>query len=158
MYLADKSGRFLAKSGEERWRTIEWLMWQMGGLGPMLGQTHHFLKYNRGKAPYAEERYATEARRLYGVLDKRLGAAGYLAGDYSIADMACWPWVRPWERYRQDLADFPRLARWFEAIGERPAVQRGIAVGAELTRQSAPPEEARKVLFGQTAANCSARS
>jgi len=128
MYLADKSGRFLAKSGEERWRTIEWLMWQMGGLGPMLGQTHHFLKYNRGKAPYAEERYATEARRLYGVLDKRLGAAGYLAGDYSIADMACWPWVSRFEWQEIDLAAFPNVKRWYVDIASRPAVQKGYHV------------------------------
>ncbi len=128
MYLADKSGRFLAKSGEERWRAIEWLMWQMGGLGPMLGQTHHFLKYNRGKAPYAEERYATEARRLYGVLDKRLGAAGYLAGDYSIADMACWPWISRFEWQEIDLAAYPNVKRWYVEIASRPAVQKGYHV------------------------------
>lgn len=128
MYLADKSGRFLAKSGEERWRAIEWLMWQMGGLGPMLGQVHHFVKYNRGKAPYAEERYAGEARRLYGVLDKRLGEAGYLAGDYSIADMACWPWISRFEWQEIDLAAYPNVKRWYVDIAARPAVQKGYHV------------------------------
>ena len=125
MYLADKSGRFLAKSGAVRYHTIEWLMWQMGGLGPMLGQVHHFVKYNRGKAPYAEERYSTEARRLYGVLDKRLGEAGYLAGDYSIADIASWPWISRFEWQEIDLAAYPNVKRWYLDIASRPAVQKG---------------------------------
>jgi GST-like protein len=158
LYLAEKSGRFLAQDTRGRYDTLQWLFWQMGGLGPMSGQAGHFLNYAPEQVPYAIDRYTREVNRLYGVMERRLQDRDYLAGAYSIADMACWPWVRPWERYRQNLADFPRLARWFEAIGERPAAQRGIAVGAELTGQSASPEEARKVLFGQTAANSSARS
>ncbi|MEZ5842850.1 MAG: glutathione S-transferase N-terminal domain-containing protein [Hyphomicrobiaceae bacterium] len=128
MYLAEKSGRFLPKSAEGRWRAIEWLMWQMGGLGPMLGQVHHFVKYNRGKAPYAEERYSNEARRLYGVLDKRLASAGYLAGEYSIADMACWPWVSRFEWQEVDLSGYPNVKRWYVDIASRPAVQKGYHV------------------------------
>ena len=130
MYLADKTGRFLARDGEERWRTVEWLMWQMGGLGPMLGQTHHFVKYNRGKAPYAEERYSTEARRLYGVLDRRLAeTGGYLSGgSYSIADMACWPWISRFEWQEIDMSAFANVKRWYEDIAARPAVQKGYHV------------------------------
>jgi GST-like protein len=158
LYLAEKTGRFLAQDPRGRYDTLQWLFWQMAGLGPMSGQAGHFLNYAAEKVPYAIDRYTSEVNRLYGVMERRLQDRDYLAGAYSIADMACWPWVRPWERYRQNLADFPRLARWFEAIGERPAVQRGIAVGAELNTRSAPPEEARKILFGQTAATCSAKS
>ena len=128
MYLAEKHGKFLDKSGENRWRTIEWLMWQMGGLGPMLGQAHHFLKYNRGKAPYAEERYGTEARPLYGVLNSRLATTAYLAGDYSIADIACWPWVSRFEWQEIDLATYPNVKRWYVDIASRPAVQKGYHV------------------------------
>jgi GST-like protein len=128
MYLAEKSGKFWPTSGEARWRTVEWLMWQMGGYGPMLGQVHHFVKYNKGKAPYAEERYSTEARRLYGVLDRRLAISEYVAGEYSIADMSIWPWTSRYEWQQIDLNEFPNVLRWYRAVGARPAVQRGYHV------------------------------
>jgi len=125
IYLAEKAGRLLPTEPAARYRTLEWLMWQMGGLGPMLGQAHHFLHFHPGKAPYAEERYHQEARRLYGVLDRRLADRDYLAGDYSIADIACWPWVSRFEWQGIDLADYPDVRRWYLAIAARPAVQRG---------------------------------
>jgi GST-like protein len=128
MYLADKTGKFWPRQGEERWRTVEWLMWQMGGVGPMLGQVHHFVKYNKGKAPYAEERYLAEAKRLYGVLDRRLGQTQYLAGDYGIADIATWPWISRFEWQTIDLNAFPNVLRWYKAIAARPAVQKGYHV------------------------------
>jgi GST-like protein len=128
MYLAEKAGRFWPKSGEAHWRTIEWLMWQMGGLGPMLGQVHHFVKFNRGKAPYAEERYSKEAHRLYGVLDRRLAVIEYVAGEYTIADMAIWPWISRFEYQEIDLNAYPNIARWYRQIAARPAVQKGYHV------------------------------
>lgn len=131
LYLAQKHDRFLV-TGDEYWRMVEWLMWQMGGLGPMLGQAHHFVKYNPGKAPYAEERYAKEAQRLYRVLNTRLEGRDYVAGEdagsYTIADMAMWPWVSRHEFHAVDLTDFPNVRRWYQAIGARPAVQRGYHV------------------------------
>ena len=127
IYLAEKHGRFL-DVGEGRLRVIEWLMWQMGGLGPFAGQVHHFLKFNPGKAPYAEERFEKENRRLYGVLDRRLAGRDFIAGEYSIADIACWPWVSRFEWQRIDLADFPNVKDWFVRIAERPAVQKGYHV------------------------------
>ena len=131
MYLADKSGQFCPKDGAGHWRVVEWLMWQMGGQGPMLGQVHHFVKFNQGKAPYAEERYSKEARRLYGVLDKRLAEVEYVAGDYSIADMAIWPWTSRFEWQGIDLDGFENVARWYKAIAARPAVQKGYNVPIE---------------------------
>ena len=128
----------------------EWLFWQMGGLGPMSGQAHHFRQYAPEKLPYAVDRYTNEVNRLYGVMNKRQEDREFLAGDYSIADMAAWPWVVPHERQGQDLNEFPKLKRWFETIKARPAVQRGFAVGKEL-RQPTMSEEAKKVLFGQRA-------
>jgi GST-like protein len=125
MYLADKTGKLMPKSGEAYWRTIEWLMWQMGGVGPMFGQVHHFIRYNKGKAPYAEERYLEEAKRLYRVLDGRLGAVEYLADAYSIADIATWPWVSRFEWQTIDLKQYPNVLRWYRAIAARPAVERG---------------------------------
>ena len=125
IYLADKTGKLLPKSGEGRYRTIEWLMWQMGGPGPMLGQVHHFVKYNKGKSAYAEERYSKEAQRLYGVLDRRLEGRDFVAGDYSIADIAIWPWISRFEWQEIDLAKFPNVKRWYTTIAARPAVQRG---------------------------------
>lgn len=125
LYLADSEDRFL---GDDRWQTTEWLMLQMGGVGPMLGQAHHFLKFNPGKAPYAEDRYRTEAARLYGVLDARLADREYLSGSYSIADMATWPWISRYEWQEMDLAAYPNLDRWYLAIADRPAVQRGYDV------------------------------
>jgi len=127
LYLAEKHGRFLPE-GEDRWRAVEWLMWQMGGAGPMLGQVHHFVKHNPGKAPYAEERFGAEARRLYGVLDARLTGRDHVAGEYSIADMAIWPWISRFEWQGVDLAGFPAVREWYTRIAERPAVRRGYDV------------------------------
>lgn len=131
LYLADKYGRFQCE-GAEYWRMVEWLMWQMGGLGPMLGQVHHFVKYNSGKSDYAEARYSTEARRLYGVLDRRLESRDFIAGtgrgEYSIADMACWPWISRFEWQDIDLNDFPNIRDWYLRIAERDAVQKGYNV------------------------------
>ncbi len=125
IYLAETYGKFLPKEAGPRAEVIEWLMWQMGGFGPMLGQAHHFLKYNSGKAPYAEERYGQEAQRLYKVLNERLEGRDFIAGAYSIADMACWPWVSRYEWQKVDLAQFPNVRRWYQEILSRPAVQRG---------------------------------
>jgi GSH-dependent disulfide-bond oxidoreductase len=128
MYLADKTGKFWPKDAKSRWQTTQWLMWQMGGVGPMLGQVHHFVKYNAGKAPYAEERYLKEAKRLYGVLDKQLAQSEYVAGDYSIADMSIWPWISRFEWQQMDLNQYPHVKRWYVAIAKRPAVQKGYDV------------------------------
>ncbi len=135
LYLAEREGRFL---GDNRWQTIEWLMLQMGGVGPMLGQAHHFLKFNPGKAPYAEARYKAEAERLYGVLDARLAERDYLSGSYSIADMATWPWISRFEWQQIDLAAFPNLLRWYLAIADRPAVQRGYDVPVHVNEIPRP--------------------
>jgi GST-like protein len=132
IYLADKTGKLMPKDGEGRYRVIEWLMWQMGGVGPMLGQVHHFVKYNKGKSAYAEERYSKEAQRLYGVLDRRLEGREFLAGDYSIADIATWPWISRFEWQEIDLAKFPNVKRWYTAIASRPAVQRGYKVPKDV--------------------------
>jgi GST-like protein len=128
IYLADKTGRFLPKQGEARYRVLEWLMWQMGAIGPFLGQAHHFLHYNKGKAPYAEERFRAEARRLYGVLDRRLEGRDFIAGDYSIADVATWPWIARFEWQEIDLNQFANVKRWYLSIAARPAVQKGYHV------------------------------
>ena len=122
LYLVDKTGDL---AGDDPWVTLEWLMLQMGGVGPMLGQANHFLHFNAGKSDYAEERYAAEARRLYAVLDRRLGELEYLSGSYSIADIATWPWISRWPWHRIDWALLPNLERWYRAIADRPAVQRG---------------------------------
>ncbi|MDK9720051.1 MAG: glutathione S-transferase N-terminal domain-containing protein [Rhodospirillales bacterium] len=129
IYLAEKSGKFLPKDERGRLLALQWLMFQMGGLGPMLGQTHHFLHFAPEKVPYAIERYKAEAKRLYGVLNKRLGEADFLAGDYSIADMAAYPWIAVHARQEIDLGEFPHVARWLSAVGSRPAVQKGMGVG-----------------------------
>ena len=131
MYLAEKTGQFWPQKGDAKWRTVEWLMWQMGGPGPMLGQVHHFVRFNQGKAPYAEERYLNEGKRLYGVLDRRLAEVEYVAGDYSIADMAIWPWISRFEWQTIDMNEFENVKRWYTAIAERPAVQRGYDVPVE---------------------------
>jgi GST-like protein len=132
LYLAEKHSRFIPEGSAHRWATIEWLMWQMGGLGPMLGQVHHFVKYNKGKSEYSEERYSNEGRRLYGVLDRRLEGRDYIAGEgrgeYSITDMACWPWISRFEWQEIDLADFPNVRDWYVRIADRPAVQTGYQV------------------------------
>jgi len=125
VYLAEKTGQLL---GDDRWVTLEWLMLQMASVGPMLGQVHHFVHFNPGKAPYAEERFRAEAERLYGVLDRQLEAHEYLAGSYSIADIATWPWISRYEWQRMDLGAYPHLLRWYLAIADRPAVQRGYDV------------------------------
>jgi len=128
IYLGDKTGRLLPNEGEARYRVLEWLMWQMGGAGPFLGQAHHFLHFNRGKAPYAEGRFRDEARRLYGVLDRRLGGHAFVAGDLSIADIAIWPWISRFAWQDIDLADFPNVKRWYVDIAARPSVQKGYQV------------------------------
>jgi len=125
LYLAEQHGRFW---GDDRWETVQWLMLQMGGVGPMLGQVHHFLRFNPGKAPYAEERFRSEGHRLYGVLDARLADRPFLAGSYSIADMATWPWISRWEWHDVDWNDYPNLQRWYLEIADRGAVQRGYDV------------------------------
>ena len=132
LYLADKYDRFMPKGESDRWAAIEWLMWQMGGVGPMLGQVHHFVKYNAGKSAYAEERYSNEAKRLYGVLDRRLEGRDYMVGaergEYTITDMATWPWISRFEWQEIDLNEFPNVRDWYIRIAERPAVQRGYQV------------------------------
>jgi len=132
IYLADKTGKLLAAGGEKRYRAIEWLMWQMGGAGPMLGQVHHFVKYNKGKAPYAEERYLKEAQRLYGVLDRRLAEHEFVADDYSIADISIWPWISRFEWQTIDMNQYPNVKRWYVAIANRPAVQKGYKVPKDV--------------------------
>ncbi|TVR99009.1 MAG: glutathione S-transferase family protein [Rhodospirillales bacterium] len=149
IYLAEKSGRFLPDRPRDRYRVLQWLMFQMGGLGPMLGQAHHFRSYAPETIPYAVDRYTNETTRLYRVLDHRLGEAEYLGGDYSIADIASYPWIRPWRRQGQDLDAHPNLKRWFQAIDARPAVQRGLQVpppGTDLNRDM--DAETRANLFG----------
>jgi GST-like protein len=126
LYLAEKSGRFLPADPRERWPVISWLMFQMGGVGPLLGQAGYFLNRAPEPVPFAVERYVAEAERLYGVVDRRLADRKFLAGDYSIADIACFPWMREHQRFGLDIADYPNVARWLQAIGERPAVTRGI--------------------------------
>ena len=152
LYLADKTGQFLSKQLRPRTEAMQWLFWQMGGLGPMAGQTHHFLHYAPEKIEYAVNRYVGEASRLYAVLDKRLADREFVAGEYSIADMACYPWIVPYKRQNQDLDDFPHLKRWFETIGGRPAVERAYEKGKPISSQPVMDDEAKKILFGQTAA------
>jgi GSH-dependent disulfide-bond oxidoreductase len=154
LYLGDKTGRFLPADLRGRYEVTQWVMWQMGGLGPMAGQAHHFRQYAPEKIPYAIDRYTNEVNRLYGVMDKRLADREFLAGAYSIADMAAYPWVVPWKNQGQDLDAFPHLHRWFEAMRARPAVARGLDVGKDL-RTAGMDEEAKKILFGQTARSTS---
>ena len=141
LYLADKYKKFQC-GGDEYWRMVEWLMWQMGGLGPMLGQLHHFVKYNKGKSEYGEQRYSTEASRLYGVLNRRLEGRDYIAGHgvgmYSIADMACWPWVSRFEWQEINLNDFPNVRDWYLRIAYRPATQAGYSVPKFTTEVPMP--------------------
>lgn len=128
LYLAEKTGQLLSSDHDTRWHTIEWLMWQMGGPGPMLGQVHHFVKFNPGVSDYAQSRYLNEGRRLYGVLDRQLADREYIVGDYSIADIATWPWISRFEWQTVDLEEFPNVCRWYTSIASRPAVQRGYDV------------------------------
>lgn len=150
-YLGRKFGKFYPADERQRTEVDQWLFWQMAGLGPMAGQAHHFRQYAPQKIPYAIERYTNEVNRLYGVMDRRLADRAYLAGDYSIADMAAFPWTRSYENQGQDLNDFPNLKRWFETIAARPAVARAVEVGREHRRNLADDKEAQKVLFGQKA-------
>ncbi|MEE3720047.1 glutathione binding-like protein [Tumidithrix elongata RA019] len=151
-YLAEKTGKFLPANLRDRKTVMEWLFWQMGGLGPMAGQNHHFAQYAPEKIPYAIERYVKETNRLYGVLDRQLNGKDYIAGDYSIADMACYPWIVPYERQQQNLADFPHLKRWFETMRDRPAVVSAYEKAKPFANQPTMTEESKKILFGQTAA------
>jgi GST-like protein len=155
LYLADKTSRFIAKDLRGRTETIQWLFWQMGNLGPMAGQNNHFNNYAVEKLPYAMDRYRNEVNRLYGVLDRQLTDRAFIAGDYSIADMASYPWIVPHERQGQKLGDFPNLMRWFEAVRTRPAVARAYEKAKEINPN--PPgirtAEERAILFGQTAAS-----
>jgi GST-like protein len=151
LYLAQKSGQLLPADLRGRVEVTQWLFWQMAGLGPMAGQNHHFARYAPEKIPYAIERYVKETNRLYGVLNRRLADRAFLAGDYSIADIAAYPWVVPYEAQGQRLEDFPHLQRWFTSIRERPATVRAYAKAATINTQHTLSEEAKRVLFGQTA-------
>jgi GST-like protein len=147
-YLGEKTGKFLPTDTRKKYEVLQWLYWQIGGLGPMAGQAHHFLKYAPKKIEYAMERFRNEVARLYQVMDDRLAACEYLAGDYSIADMAAWPWVFRYDWQGQDLNDFPGVKRWFEDIAERPAVKKGAAVGREWIKLSQQmTDEDKKRLF-----------
>jgi GSH-dependent disulfide-bond oxidoreductase len=150
VYLAAKTGRFLPAGDREKYEVLQWVMFQMGGVGPMLGQNHHFRTYAPEKLTYAIDRYTNEAKRLYGVIDRRLAQSPWLGGkEYSIADIATFPWLRSWERQGIVLEDYPHLKRWFDLIAARPAVQRGVQVLAEL-RKPITDDKAREVLFGST--------
>jgi GST-like protein len=155
LYLAEKTGQFLPTDVRGKKTVTEWLMWQMGGLGPMAGQNHHFGVYAPEKLPYAINRYVNETNRLYGVLNRRLEGRTFIAGEHlSIADMAAYPWVVPWQRQQQNLDDFPNLKRWFYAIHARPATVRAYAKGEEVSQNRATvTEEGKKILFGQTSVN-----
>ena len=150
LYLASKTGQFLPVDLRERWSTLQWLMFQMGGVGPMLGQAHHFLRYAPEKIPYAMQRYSKEANRLYGVMDRRLAESEYIAcGEYTIADMAIMPWLRYPERQGVNMDDYRHLKQWFDGVAARPAVQRGLKVLADL-RKPVMDDKAKEMLFGAT--------
>lgn len=149
LYLAEKTGQFLPADLRGRTQVLEWLFWQMGGLGPMAGQNHHFTQYAPEKIPYAIERYQRETERLYGVLDRRLADRAFIADAYSIADMAAYPWVVPHKRQGQDLDTFPNVKRWFETIRARAAVVRAYEIGNSISREPVVNEQSRAILFGQ---------
>jgi GST-like protein len=155
-YLGEKTGKFLPK-GRKKYAVLEWLNWQMGGLGPMAGQNHHFAIYAPEKIPYAIDRYVNETNRLYGVLDRQLAKVrdhgGFIAGEYSIADMASYPWIVPWKNQGQNLDYFPDLRRWFDTIRARPAVVRAYEIGDQIRPPAPMDDDAKKVLFGQTSAS-----
>ena len=154
LYLADKTGRFIPSDLRGRNLALQWLFWQMGGLGPMAGQNHHFSQYAPEPIAYAIERYVKETARLYAVLNKQLAdGREYIAGEYSIADMACYPWIVPHEKQRQNLADFAHLARWFERIQQRPATERAYVRAAQINSQPVVDEAAKRILFGQDSAS-----
>ncbi|MGF1445773.1 MAG: glutathione S-transferase N-terminal domain-containing protein [Pikeienuella sp.] len=150
-YLARKSGAFYGSSAREQIEIDQWLFWQVAGVGPMAGQAHHFLNYAPVDIPYSKERYANEVNRLYGVLDTRLADRDFVAGPYSIADMAIWPWAQGWQRQNQDIDEFPRMKAWLDRVSQRPAVQVGKALGAEKRLNLADDKTAQAVLFGQRA-------
>ena len=155
-YLAEKTGRLLPAETRGKFEVLQWVFWQVGGLGPMAGQNHHFRNYSAEKLTYAIDRYVNETNRLYGVLNKRLSDREFIAGDYSIADMASYPWVVPYQNQGQNIDDFPHLKRWLETIRARPATERAYALAKEVNPNFGQPvnrtEEERKILFGQTAA------
>lgn len=151
LYLAEKTGRLIPQDLRTRTDVIQWLFWQMGNLGPFAGQNHHFRLYAPERIPYAIDRYVKETSRLYAVLDNRLAEREFIAGEYSIADIACYPWVYPHERQGQKLEDYPNVARWFRTIGKRPAVVRAYARAKEINPAPVVSDEAKKVLFGQDA-------
>lgn len=148
-YLGDKTGKFYPRDVRARVEVTEWLMWQMAGLGPMMGQANHFRHYMPGQAPYAEERYTREVGRLFRVLDERLAEREFIATELSIADIACYPWVAAYKPTGVQLDTYPNLSRWAATMRARPAVQRGMAVGAELSKKAPIDDNAKKVLFGQ---------
>ena len=151
-YLAAKTGKLGGSDTRATTKITQWLMWQMGGLGPMAGQAHHFLQYAPEDVPYGKQRYTNEVNRLYGVLNKQLADTDYVAGEFSIADIAIYPWARLWERQGQDLAQFPNMAAWLDLMATRPGVERGMAVGSETPQiDLANDKEAQKLLFGQRA-------
>jgi len=150
IYLADKTGQLLPREGAGRYAVLEWLMFQMGGIGPMLGQAHHFRSYAPEPIQYAIDRYTNEAKRLYGVLDRRLAEREFVSGDYSIADIAIMPWLRYPERQGVEIEDYPNVRRWRDAIAERPAVQRGLKLLADRSRSAPMDEKQREILFGAT--------
>jgi len=150
LYLAEKTGQFLSNDIRLRTEALQWVFWQMGGLGPMAGQNHHFVQYAPEQIPYAVDRYVKETERLYGVLDRRLADREFIAGDYSIADMASYPWIVPHERQKQDITSFPNLNRWFENIRMRPAVMRAYQIADQISKQPVVNEESRSILFGQS--------
>ena len=150
-YLAEKTGQFLPADVRGRTEVMQWLFWQMGGLGPMAGQNHHFVQYAPERIPYAMDRYVNETNRLYGVLETRLADRDFVAGDYSIADMAIYPWIVPYKKQLQSLDDFPNLKRWFAAVAERPAVRRAYDRAREFSNKPVVDDESRAVLFGQKA-------
>ena len=152
LYLAEKSGKYLPGNVRDRYEVVQWLFWQMGGLGPMAGQNSHFSQYAPEKISYAIERYVKETNRLYGVLNRRLADRTFIAGDYSIADMATYPWIVPYERHGQTLQSFPHLRRWFESIKDRPATVRAYELAKKVNEKPTVSEESRRILFGQTAA------
>lgn len=151
IYLAEKAGRLLPQTPRERYRVLEWLMFQMGGVGPMFGQAHHFRHYAKDRHPYSIDRYTQESARLYGVMERRLGEAAYLAGDYSIADIAVFPWVRRYERHGQKLEDYPNVHRWYDGIAARPAVIAGLKPLAEGEQRGIVIDEtSHDLLFGKS--------
>ncbi|MSP88820.1 MAG: glutathione S-transferase family protein [Alphaproteobacteria bacterium] len=150
MYLAEKTGKFWLKEPAARWRTVEWVMFQMGGIGPMFGQNGHFRNYAPEKIPYALDRYSNETKRLYGVVDRQLKDNAFVAGDYSIADMAIWPWMRMPDRHGVEIDDFPNVKRWRAAIDARPAVKKAVAILEDRRRTGPIDEKTRENMFGAT--------